>query len=260
MLISGKNNSAPRHSYDGKSNVVGQTHRSPCSPGIDDRGQCLDTILPIQKELGFHQLQGDGVFYPAYLDDSKALRTRSLISQASTELMKTLRVIEATTARVPLADNLFGQDGVKSLCGSTEIPVGTVYTNDNASEVQDDQTNYNFKALCKRKGKIDKVMRSNPGTRLYRTGTLRNYRDQRVNRQLRNNCYQQAFQALPIMIRCVPEPLRKKIIASTKERALKLAAKFLRSWCNWIPPVATIWWGNCSAPDLVTSDFCRIAL
>ena len=47
----------------------------------------------------------------------------------------------------------------------------------------------------------------------------------------RNSTYQQAFRALPLVIKCVPEPLKKKLIAKTKAKALKIAATLLEGWC-----------------------------
>lgn len=43
--------------------------------------------------------------------------------------------------------------------------------------------------------------------------------------------YQRAFRALPLVIKCVPEPLKRKLIAKTKEKAFKMAATLLERWC-----------------------------
>lgn len=43
--------------------------------------------------------------------------------------------------------------------------------------------------------------------------------------------YQQALRSLPLVVKCVPEPLKRKLVARTKAKALRMAANLLKRWC-----------------------------
>lgn len=60
-----------------------------------------------------------------------------------------------------------------------------------------------------------------------------NSRNRFVSQSLRSqgSTYQQAFRALPLVIKCLPEPLRERLIAKAKAKAFKIATTLLEGWC-----------------------------
>lgn len=88
-------------------------------------------------------------------------------------------------------------------------------------------------SVCKAPQKVTKALKRqtqfSPGNSVQQL----NRRNRPVVQKLRSqeSTYQQAFHALPLVIKCLPERLKKRLIAKTKAKALKIAATLLEGWC-----------------------------
>lgn len=230
----------------------------PISPRVDDltpspvrfypQPSCLDTkqhkeatdlpvslsssLKPNKDPLGSVNTEQAAIEYsvPCFLDSQNI--TPPL--QFRAYMLQLLAAIEAST-RQPLswtedqpqpsevslltkvAEDLFGLCKTKVQAFQNEIRTHNVYSKSTHKAQQ------KVRKVIKREGRLSldgSVRRNNRKYRPLFHGLTRS----------RLTC-QQAFRALPLVIKCLPEPLKRKLVAKAKTKAFKMAATLLNSWC-----------------------------
>lgn len=116
-----------------------------------------------------------------------------------------------------VAEDLFGLCKTKVQAFQNEIRTHNVYSKSTHKAQQ------KVRKVIKREGRLSldgSVRRNNRKYRPLFHGLTRS----------RLTC-QQAFRALPLVIKCLPEPLKRRLVAKAKTKAFKMAATLLNSWC-----------------------------
>jgi hypothetical protein len=149
-------------------------------------------------------------------------------------MLRRLRVIEAKT-RQPLSaiGNQLQSHQPNLLSEAAEILFKIYIMKMQISQKVTKKKIEDSLSVCKFPQKVTKALKRQTQFSPSSSVGQSNRRNRPIFQKLRSqgSTYQQVFRALPLVIKCVPEPLKKRLIARTKAKALKIATTLLEGWC-----------------------------